>query len=385
MVLLVDLPQREAGRWRWLAGATVLLACLMLTRYVGVFVYAAVGLWWAWRSGQRRWRLLMREYAVLALAALPLAAWLAYTITQRRSLGEHLSSPDNSFIEGLLALLRESTQLVLPVLTLGEVQILFGWAGWLLYAAIVGGAVLLLWRFRTGRLWTGTPPRTPLLLFVLLYALLYTVVQPFMSFWPMDMRDIMAVLCLLVPWLFARFSYLPPRWSYSFLAGYVALNAALILGPVAVRGLPDWFALLPPQVAAVTSAEKGADAPGLLRWMQVTPINAADLERYHPEVLERLQARQPSDGAPVVVLTNLREVFAAYPFTAPESVYDWLQAGPCVSQHSVVIVVFVWDQWATAAAELPPQIEQRCPNLEPVPFAYGVLYEVPQIRLGEGR
>lgn len=207
MVVLTGLHEREQHQRVYLAGAVVLLALVLLTRYVGVFVLAAVVLWWCWvRAYQRRWRLLLLELCALSLSALPLAAWLLRNrYVKGWIVNNHFSRGPNTFLEGVMAVIEQTSQVLVPaVRPLAALGLDWG----VLSPAIpfVHLPVLLLlgflfWRFRPHSPQLLSPPRSPVLVFLAIYIGLYTFLQPFMAFAPMDERDMTSLLCLAQPWL----------------------------------------------------------------------------------------------------------------------------------------------------------------------------------------
>jgi hypothetical protein len=258
-------------------------------------------------------------------------------------------------------------------------------AGWLLVAGIL--LALMLWRVgkESPRSSLMTVHRTPLLVFLGFYVLLYTVVQPFLAFNPLDIRDAATMLCLFQPWLFGSFGrMLPRRWSYSLLYALVGLNVALAFYPVLWKGLPFWVSLNPPQVHYVPDRGTVKDEwlqYGLLTWLMVRPVSVGDLPRYHPQLYDWMQ----SLDAESVVLTNGTLLFDPYIAGAVEHVSSpsphgyvtgWLKTGTCASQHNTVIVLFDWDYLAEQFAAYQQQVEQKCAALEPLVFPHSVVYQL---------
>lgn len=118
MVVLVDLQQREQGViWR-LVVVTIMLAMLMVTRYVGVLVLGAVGLWWLWcRVYQGRWRRGVAECALLSTSLVTLVAWvLRNSRRQGAVFGAQLEQGQETFMDGLLAVAIQTSQVIIPTL-----------------------------------------------------------------------------------------------------------------------------------------------------------------------------------------------------------------------------------------------------------------------------
>jgi hypothetical protein len=388
MVVLVDLPaeyERQPGR---VILAVVLLALAMLTRYVGVLVWLATLVWagW-WFVAQRKKRALAAAIGLHALAVLPFGGWVTYNLLSvNRSFSDHLNESRDTFLDGLLAFGYESIHLVLPALTpFLAVQEMVWWL--VLAGGLVAAMLALLWR-RTPRQALIHAHRTPLLLFVLLYSFLYTVVQPWFSFTPIDSRDAATLLCLMQPWLFGSVGrVLPRRLAYPMLSALVALNVALAFHPILFKGIPFWVSVNPPQVHAVSLeriAEDEWKQYGFLTWLVVRPVRTGNLPQYHPQLYAWLQSLDAGDTE-VVVLTNGTLLFDAhlpvaveYPDIAhpPGYVADWLSSGHCSSQYNTVVVLFEWDYLAESVAPYRQQVEQKCPGLEPRFFPHSVVYRL---------
>jgi hypothetical protein len=385
MVVLVDLPatyERQRGR---MILAVLLLAMIMLTRYVGVLMWLASILWiiW-WFAGQRRRRALAAGIGLHVLAAVPFGSWVLYNLLfVDKALSDHLHESHATLVDGLIAFVQESARIALPALM--PFMPMPYMAGWLVVGGILVVAILK-------ALWTMLPPRsllhvhrTPLLLFVLFYSLLYTVVQPWFTFLPIDSRDMATLLCMVHPWLFGAVGRVLPRsWSYTSLAALVALNIALAFHPILFRGLPDWIRLNPPQVQTLTPAQLDEGAwrhYGFFSWLAVYPVRTGNLPQYHPELYAWLQSLDTD----IVVLTNGPLLFdthmpvaVEYPHTThpPGYVTDWLRTGQCDSRHTMIVVLFERDSFAATFASLRQQVEQKCPDLEPLVFPHSVVYSL---------
>ena len=379
MVTLVDLPKRERGTIFCLVIAAVILALLMLTRYIGVFVFASVLAWWCWwRVSQRQTRKLVVESAILSVAALPLLAWIARNaLLTGRPLGEHLGPSRYTFADGLIRAAHESASVVLPATRPAHVWHILGWAGLLVYLVpfVVGG--YLLWRYKPERRQITDPTRTPLPVFLAVYFALFTVAQPFFSFWPMDQRFMAVALCLIQPWLLSMLVRAPRHWSNKFLFGYVALNLILIVVPLTRKGIPDWIAVNPPGFRDL--ADRHPDVveysyAGIPEWLMVTPPRTRDLANHHRDLIEFLQ---PFDGE-VSIVTNERLLFYPYQLGTVGYLTTWLSHGACTPRHDVVIVIIDWDRWAEEADNLQHKVEQKCPGVSKAVLSHSVVYHLRQ-------
>lgn len=385
MAVLVDLPatyEKQRGR---IILAVLLLALIMLTRYVGVLVWLASVLWllW-WFAAPRMKRVVAAGIGLHVLAAIPFGGWVLYNLLfVDKALSDHLHASHPTFLDGLIALVHESTRIVLPALM--PLMPMPYVAGWL----VVGGGLIVA---LLGALWIMRPSgsvrhvhRAPLLVFVLLYSLLYTVVQPWFSFLPIDRRDMATLLCMVHPWLFATVGHvLPRRWAYTSLAALVALNIALAFHPILFKGLPDWIRLNPPRLQALTPAQMAEGEwmhYGFFSWFAVHPVRTGTLPRYHPELYDWLQSLDTE----IIVLTNGTLLFdthmpvaVEYPHIThpPGYVTDWLRTGRCVSRHTTIVVLFEWGSFAEAFADHRQQVEQKCPDLEPLVFPQSVVYRL---------
>jgi hypothetical protein len=399
MVALIDLPQQQTGRWPRFVIAVFLLALLPLTRYVGLMVLAAVGLWWGWHwwHSRRRFAVLVQEGAILSVAALPMVGWMLYNwFFVEGAVGLHTETSSYDLLDGLTALSYESPQVLLPSIHPIRLYAHVGPAFLLVYLTIAAVAIFLAWCYRPAvQLWRR-PPRTPLLVFLVLYLLLYTVAQPFMSFWPIDTRDMTSVLCLTIPWSLGMVAvYLPPRRATLLLVGYVALNGAFAFGPTVYKGMlngpPEWVSLVPPRIETLANRNLSPESPvfsaGFLGWLMVMPVRTADLANHHPDLLEYVQGL-PSN---TVFLTNEPLLLVPYVsgpvehlsrysrqpgIPAHQAIIPWLKEGRCRSHQPVVIVVFDWDYLSRDAAQTRQAVQQKCPDLPKQVFEHSTVYQL---------
>lgn len=385
MVVLVDLPGREQGRrWRLILAA-LLLALLMLTRYVGVFVLGAALLWWAWWH----WRNLPKLFGgglILAASALPLAVWLLRNrLVAQDALGTHFEESTHSFVDGMWAMGAEGVSALLPTFNVlrpldhPDEQMLVA----LLIVCLLVAAGVVGWHcFRSRQAGLPAPHRTPLVLFLAMYIALYTLVQPFLLFWPMDLRDMATILCLSLPLLGVVLAALPTRgWSYSLIGAWVLVNVWLAFGSPIIHGTPTWFSFMPPRIADITQSQRQTVTYGgsLVSFMNTNPPRTRTLVNNHADMLNWLR----SLDSPVVVFTNESRpmMFAGYPFSVTPS-RDWVvlhqppdvTAIPCDSQYPAALVVFRWYHLAASAQEMQDRIEQKCPGIYRRDFEASVVY-----------
>lgn len=416
MAVVVDLPTRTTRQYGWLVVAACLLALLMLTRYTGVLVFGAVVLWWvgwhiyhgyaqaqaraqAQAHAQRSLAGVVGGTLMLLAAALPSGGWSVYnSLRQDSPLGAHTAASEHSFQQGIIALMKESTQVFLPSLHIRDT--LRDAPAVLLVLYLVAGTVVVFFAARLFLRWyrhhhqhrhAQFPPlRSPILPFLLFYVLLYTVAQPFLSFWPIDMRDMTTILCLIHPWMFGVVAHLPPRRSYALAASYVLLNAALAIGPLVLNGLPGWVHLVPPRTEYVVTEDISTPAirgPGMAGWLVTRTPHTLDIARHHPALDAWLRA-SPLDR---VILTNEPMLFTTYQHLVVEHISEpysesktsltaWVERGRCTSRHTVSILIFDWAYLAEGAEGYQQYIEHTCPDLPRTEFKHSVLYELSATR-----
>lgn len=362
MVVLVDVPALERGKIPRLLIAVVLLALLILTRYVGVVVLGATGLWWIWwHIQQRQFRMLVGGGVLLSTSIIPFVLWLTTNATQTtQPLSSHFV-PHGTFSEGLLAFLRQSVHIILPAGRTVRFLEVMGGPGLLIYLLFFLSGIFLCWHYNPKRD-ILKPHRTPLALFLLCYIALYTVLQPFFEFDPMTLRFMTVVLCLLLPWLFALMERVPQHWAYPWLTAYVLVNTLLTSGPIPIEdNIPR-------------AGELAQHHPALLAWLQSLPA------------AEGNGGENGANGADVVVVTNEPLLFAPYPRITAEdmrtpcyqarvhAIAPWLKEGQCTSRYPAAVVIFDWDYTAEQADSLQERVEARCPDLSKQQFPHSIAY-----------
>jgi hypothetical protein len=401
MVILVDLPQKDISHQRpRLALASCLIALLMLTRLVGVLILAAVYLWWIWNwwvSKPRSLQRLIGDSVILGLSVIPLASWLLFNQLNQAAypLSTHLT-PEGSLVGGIKAVLQQSLQIVLPSIHFDRLVYKIGWTeALLLYTLLLLIWGWFFWHYRPRKHKTDhiAPPRSPLWFFVVFYYLLYTLVQPFLQFWPMDARDVTSLLCLIIPWIFARMAHmrLSSGLKHAVLGGYILINSIFMLGEPLLKGFPDWIAFNPPHINSIANRQLPKLARyyghGFVQWLVVEPVRSADIENHHPQLLSWMETLPEQ----TIILTNGPPLLAPYTYETTQHIFaplgygipaeSWLKRGDCSSQFHLVIVVFKWDYLKDEAKEIQQQIETKCPDLPKYTFQHSVAYKFPPASL----
>ncbi len=387
MASLVDLPRRRGGAeaLKGWAVASALLASLMLTRYPGGFVWLAAGAWWAgWRLWQGRLleRSALKEGALLAAAVVPLGLWLARNVWLTGSpLSRHLSESKYGFVDGVEALVLQSSQLVWPAVrgpgvfhVLGFERLpMGGLIGYLLlYVVPAMAAAYGAWRCRE-RL-RGYLFRSPIEVTLFVYLIgLYVFVQPFAEFFPMDIRDMATGVALLFPWLFgAGAVLLRRRRRLALLGGYVLVNLALLLLMTFHRGRPDFIRLAPPEVQSLAGQDEAVaayNAHYMPNWLMLGAWRSRVLETYHPELLAHLKP-----GTFVFTNVNTDRFFAPQPMYARGRVQDWIDYENCALPGNRVVAIFTWDEWEETSRALERAIDRQCPGLTKETFEHSIFY-----------
>lgn len=386
MIVLTDLPEQQRWRWR-LVLATVLLALLMLTRYVGIFVLAAIIVWWMWCNRQNIAKL-MSGTMILACSALPLLAWFMRNALQPDTgvLGRHLLGSTQSFGDGLLAMVTEGVSIFMPTTTYFSLRAQY--SQWFIFLAVFAFGALLIfifWRYSPVKQKEFfSPHRTPIWIFLAFYVSLYTFVQPFLLFTPIDMRDMSTILCLFLPCLGMILAWLPAQIGSSlFIGGYIAANAAFAYGPLLTNGFPAWFSVFPPRVSDVTHIY---DEPvyrerdgGLVSYLITNPPRAKSLINNHPEIVNWIE----SFDTEIVLFTNeIRPILLATQPSVVQPDPAWLElhgehvvtSFSCMSQYPKAFVVLRWDRYSGNVNETEVLIEQKYPDLYTQDFSYARVY-----------
>jgi hypothetical protein len=399
-IILTDLPEKRRRVILWLIVATITLALLMLTRYVGAFFYATVVLWWSWwRIKQRQFRRLVGELFIFATAAVSFFAWITRNLllTGHPFGPKHLTShPNYTFTDTIIDLIKHSSWVILPAVRPGPVWRTFGWVGLLICAILVAVGAYLLWHYRSE---ITTPPRTPLPVFVIMYFALFTFIQPLIYINSMSARYMTVALSLIQPWLLTLMARVPRRWAYPFLSSFIALNLGLMVSISVSQGVPNWIRLNPPTFQDL--ANRPVEVwerlnSGMPVWLLHYPPRLHDLVNHHQDVFDLLE----SFDSEVAIVSNAPDIFTyRLVATGYSPVSDWLSRGTCTPQyHDVAIIIFDWDIWAKhkewppdmqtwieyrgwqspPPAQLQDKIGQKCPDVPKIVLSHSVIYYLPK-------
>jgi hypothetical protein len=392
VALLVGLPRQAHSPLPTLARVTVLLALLLLTRYVGIVLFAAIVGWWAWwRILQRRWQHLSRELLILSLALVPFALWIGRnTLVSSAPISHQLEQSENTFVDGLTGVAFQSAHVLLPALrtpqeftvfsNLGIWETIIAFGPFLLVFPVLGVLGIKLWQDRPADQSLLTPPDTPILPIIAAYLGLYVFVQPFFSFLPLDERDVTTLLCVLQPWLLTVTARLFGSYALPVLASYVGGNLLLVLVPVALVGIPEVVSLRPPAVADLSDDASiwTYRRQGMPEWLLVEPFRTTTAARYHEDLLALL--RQEGDDV-VIVSNNRRSLFYTDTMQSlpvlPVRFTDWLISGSCQSSNNILVVLFDWDVMRFSFDADQEALLAKCPDLPPpVELEHALVYRL---------
>ncbi len=392
MVLTYNLPQRQQGQRIHLVGVSLVLMLLMLTRYSGVVALAAVMLWWAWHwwyTPNRKLSRLIGDSAILAASALPLVGFIGYHKLQATAaLGGHVSQSTTTFWDGIWAFVIHSGQILLPNSTLVIVHM--GWYGWLVYLPLLIVFGWLVWYVaRKTPSWLKPHP-TPALLFLVGYVSLYTIVQPFFSFEPINWRDMTSILCLTIPLMYGAIGYLPGRWSYMLLVAYIGLNSGFSIasGMVTHPKSPTYLHNQQAVSRPITEQQEQevVESSSIQEQPRETLPQSGNFADQNTALVQWVQTQSEEQ----IIITNTPELLAMYArgtiehITAPYSFNTthkpaaWLDVGACNSQYPVSIVLFQWDKYAMEAQTIQQTVERKCPGLPKRQFEHSVVYTLHQ-------
>jgi hypothetical protein len=407
VVLLVDVPaQGTVPLWR-MATIVLLLALLILARFVGSVLFAAIILWWIWqRYRQQPLRRLAGEVVLLSSAFLPMALWLLRNaLFAQEKVGSHLQASKDSFWDGISGLLNQLSLLILPARDpLPELALLqqedWGnlnpWLPWLHFGvqlAILGILVILgrrLWRLARGQPQPSRIlPASPILPIVAAFVALYVLLQPLVSFRPMDYRDATTLLCLLQPYLIALLIRLLQRRTRTLLAlVYISINLLLMLIPVVLYGIPGIISFSPLQVNDLSGeVEKIAyyNRQGIPDWLVLKHFRTGFVEKHHPQVWPLLRQAETetviiSSMTHMLFYDEQRNYLPANLFSMQENykeIADWLQHGQCHSQYATSILIDT-SLYAQYLDGIKAETAQKCPELQPVVLDDLLVYRLPQ-------
>jgi hypothetical protein len=372
MAVLVDVNQRERGVILRLVAAAILLSLLILSRYVGIVILAGVMAWWFWsRLYQRRFKSLLWELPILGAAVVPFLVWLIPNRQDQRvqALGEHLEESRHTFIDGVLGVLEFTPQIIFPFRehVLNDIAIVqFVWH---LPILIIFGCII--WRYIPRESSFFAPHRSPVLLTVGAYISLYTIVQPFMLFYPMNGRDVTTILCLVQPWLFGVFGQIRNRWATVSMCAFVAACVTFIVFRLASSGIFGLISLEPPALrdfsgepAEVRNQYIDQGAPSGL--LPVAP-RTNTIQRYNPELAVFL--RQFDDLMVISTIPNVlfytdidQRPYVKYEAGIENGAYGaWRARGYCYPLLTDTVVIF--SEWDYVVRERDPaDLERKCPD-----------------------
>lgn len=395
-----NLPQQKEGLSWQLLFCVVLLSLLLMTRYTGMFLYAGVVLWWTlWRIYQRRMLVLGYELPLFGLGTLPFIIFLIRNIMVSGNLfgGGHLNSSSATFIDGVTKVAESSLFVVVPPLgylhtktgfALGIRSLVPSWTPYvevIFWIAVIGafGAFIyvILWPYKTQIFEKALNFQSPIPMLLAIYLSLYTLIQPLVTFTPMDNRDAATALCLALPWLFAVLAALPVPRQYFVVAGYVGLNIIALGIFLVLRVTTPQLQEADPNFPSVYF-----NTFGWPNQLGHPPPRTLDLPGYHTDLIAHLQTTEPK-----AIITNAPFLLVAYPNLGTlghrTSLSAWLEDGRCSSQLDVVIVLFDWYRWQAEAWPDEPHydgqsgnpvelIEQKCPGIEKISVGHSIVYQL---------
>lgn len=364
------LPQQQSHRTLSMIVGSLLLGILMLTRYVGMFFYAATVVWWlGWRFRHKS-PLLLRDMFIMFSAALPFLGWIVRNIIVSGNifgvLGHieghaHISKTytHDSFSAGVEAVFGLIPWFLLPlanpIALLNSVGLHINHVYVFLLVLMIGWGIVLWRQHRTTPKALQQGARflmsTPIPLWLLTYFAVYTLAQPFFAFAPMDMRDLTTALCLFQPWILALLSRVSRHGVWTL---FLCCIIIIIFGWKTSYDIPIY------------------PEPGYPR--------TRDLITRHPETIAFIQ----SFDAPGVIVTDVEYLFAPYPrlgVVSPplNSFARWLHEGTCNLERSGIIVLFHGEWEETRGNSEEPRsrqylVEQKCPDLKSAAFSDSLVY-----------
>lgn len=405
MVPLVDLHQREAGSAGPLLVAALLLGLVGITRYSSVVIIGPVLLWWCWgRFAQRRLPWLRWELPLLGLALLPLVIWVLWgqlNPTDAFASSTHFQESTHTFLDGVWAVIIESSRLLLPAMhTFYDTGRLGIWglsleAGKALtvysfFLLLIGSGLLLF--VRTNQTASSAPlaplqrllvpPRSPIPLALAGYIGLYTIVQPLLLFWPIDGRDVTTALALAQPWLLSLVVRHFGQRGVLALSLYAGVNVALVLIPISLFAVPRVLSPTTLQTHPPTWEERQELVrEGVPLWLLVRQPRTRMLERHHPDLATYLMQYDPLFS----ITNNKAFLFVADSGRYPTTIFSfetfdrWLEVGTCLPQSlSISVVLFEWDAFRLPFAEHRRQVAEKCPDLPYTRLEHSLVYRLDQ-------
>jgi len=382
-IILATVYRQTNGQRLWyLVLLSIVLALTMLTRYVGVLLYTAILLWWLW------WRIHERnvwnkcwEAFIITISAIPLSIWVFYnwflSISQK-PFSDHFTRSSFSFLDGVVGALYQIPFFLLPAIRFGELKYFFGEAHLSIYVVAAGLFFLILWRYFADHKPRFVPPESPALLFCFIYVSFYIFVQPIMSFWPLDSRDVMPVLVLVLPLVIFMAFRVKSRQGPLFAKGYVGLNVLMLaLCIFAGGGITNFVEVsygtvvvedLAGDYQKLTSLRRSA----LPRWILRHPPRASHLVVYHQDLYDWLRVYKN----PYVVLGDhfYKDMFIPYGIGPLGDIRQWLGEGTCASKQDLILVIFHWGDQLEQARSQEETIKTRCSKVQRIEFSFSVVY-----------
>jgi hypothetical protein len=392
LIIVPDPTLRKVPYYSLRLFATALLAgVLLLTRYTGMFFFIVLVGWWGyWGVKQGTLRRVSKELVLFAVAAVPFLFWLLRNLRLSGSLfgGGHTGNTNHTFIEGVIAVVKQSLWVIFPAIRPTGIFYEFGFGGTVVFLLLVGLLLLLLWHYRIN--WDFDWPKHPLILFVIIYYALYTVAQPVFTFEPMDMRDATTVLSLLQPWLIVVLFQVASTQVRIVLGVYVLVNLGCLLLLVSNyrQQIPNWVAVNPiafHDLANRIDDQNTLRENGMPYWLIHKPGRLQDLSIHHPNLLQYIDSVDEEH----VIVSNALHLFTdpiiVEDMELPTPILFWLAEGSCDPPTDVLLVIFDWDQWqesrfddgrniAMSPSQLRTAVEQKCPDAAEFSFEHSVVY-----------
>ncbi len=375
ILILHKVPNNNLDIVDWVLLISI-LAAMMLTRYAGIFLYASVGLWWLLvrlRKGDAR--KLFYELPLLALAVLPLMAWILHNIRVSGHLfgPSHLTHSSFTWAEVTVGFAKQSTWLFLATVRPIPVYKTLGPAWLTLFSittVVLVSVLLMNWR-RVMPVFQLT--FSPISVMILGYLSIFTLFKPFFLSYPMNERfmSIVVILCQLL--LFACLSKLSIKQGRVLAALYSSANVILLLVVLQMGySSVDTTLVHYGNQETLNDSEKlySLLMQGVPTWiLQISP-RLSDLQHYHSDIVDDLDNTEK----PFAVITNAPSLFTNYYVAlGSDPIGDWIDNGTCEPAMTLKIIVIDRNRWSkglqpynydnplTLPEEVTQQIISKCP------------------------